>query len=164
MAYSKTYSVKSNARRAARKAGANPEKVIATVGGWHFPLPAKKAAAQRSAKLGGALKRMAGKPVHTLKAATTKKKRHFMTGPAKPSANGVGAQHAEKIFGMMCDPKGATITEITKLTGWLPHTARARLSAIREAHKKTHTYDRQRILGETFYYAKAKTAPAKAAT
>ena len=74
------------------------------------------------------------------------------------AANGAGEKHAANVFKMMCAAKGAAMPDVCKETGWLPHTARARMSAIRKAHKKTHEFSRARLLGVTFYYAKPKKA------
>ncbi len=177
-AFSQVYSVRSNARRAARAHGFDPASVTACKGGFHFPLPDKstkpakratvdtskalqserqqrKYRAQRKAAKAEAAAALAPEPMPAAAPKSAK--------PAKreaPRTMGSGGDKAAAVFAMMLQPKGAAISDICKATGWLPHTARARLSAIREAHKATHTFDRVRLLGETFYYARPQTEEA----
>jgi Protein of unknown function (DUF3489) len=94
------------------------------------------------------------KPAATAPAAKREQKRKSR-GRA---ANGAGEKHAANVFKMMCTAKGAAMPDVCKETGWLAHTARARMSGIRKAHKKTHDFSRARLLGVTFYYAKPRKA------
>jgi hypothetical protein len=55
----------------------------------------------------------------------------------------------EKALTLMRRPNGATITELTKATGWQPHSARAVISGLRrEGHAITLT---ERDSGESRY-------------
>ena len=38
----------------------------------------------------------------------------------------------DRILGMLSADKGATLDELTRATGWLPHTARAALTGLRK--------------------------------
>lgn len=207
--YSKVYGGdggKSNARRAARAAGIDPELVTACAGGFHYPLPAPKpaepaswhkgkggfakaqAAAEAQAKKSG-LKAGAFRlvvsfvhgepeygfiPAHApsnyanatgtekpqpqerpAKAAKTAKGK----GDKKPRAkNGEGQNKQQQVRDMILRPEGATMPEITQATGWLPHTARARISGIVEAEGLA--IERTRLLGVTTYKATRKKAKA----
>ncbi len=45
----------------------------------------------------------------------------------------------DQVLALLDGEQGATLTEITELTGWLPHTARAALTGLR---KKGHVITR----------------------
>lgn len=51
---------------------------------------------------------------------------------SEPSAPG---RKIDKVIALLGRHQGATLSEITELTGWLPHTARAALTGLR---KKDH--------------------------
>lgn len=135
--YSPVHSVKSNARRSAKKLGLNPDTVVACAGGFHFPV--EGGAAAKPAKPKAAPKAKAGKT----KAAGKKPKREGKTGGL-----------LETVLSMITAKGGATMPEIMKATGWLAHTARARISGIVKANKLE--VERQRLLGVTTYIATSK--------
>jgi hypothetical protein len=65
----------------------------------------------------------------------------------KPSAK--RANKREKALVLMRRPSGATIPELTKATGWQPHSARAVISGLRkEGHAITRA---SRDNGDTYY-------------
>ena len=47
----------------------------------------------------------------------------------------------DQVLALLGGEHGATLTEITELTGWLPHTARAALTGLR---KKGHAITRDK--------------------
>ncbi|MFN3656816.1 MAG: DUF3489 domain-containing protein [Pseudolabrys sp.] len=117
MNYSQHFTVKSNARRAARKAGLDPNTVERHAGGFRFPIAdagSPKATKPKTAKA----KHEDGKA----------KARKSTTSPRK-------AGLVEKVHGMITAKGGATMPEICRATGWLEHTARARISGIAKKHK-----------------------------
>lgn len=58
-----------------------------------------------------------------------------------------GPTKATTVQKLLSRPKGATLTEITNATGWLPHSARAFMTGLR---KKGHELVREcRTSGET---------------
>lgn len=136
--YSKPFSVKSNARRAARAAGIDPSTVVACAGGFHFPTEGGTAAKAAKAK--------AEPKAKAVKAKTAGKK------PAKGEGKTGGL--LETVLKMITAKGGATMPEIMKATGWLAHTARARISGIVKANKLE--VERQRLLGVTTYIATKK--------
>lgn len=135
--YSKVQSVKSNARRAARAAGVDPDLVVACAGGFHFPLAGGTTAAKPA--------KAAAKPKAAKAKAPGKK-------PAKREGKTGGL--LETVRKMITAKGGATMPEIMKATGWLAHTARARISGIVKANKLE--IERQRLLGVTTYIATSK--------
>lgn len=139
--YSQVFTVKSNARRAARKQGVDPSTVTACSGGFHFPLGGVPAAKPKAA----APKAKAAKPKGQAKATKPK--------PAKAKAPKAktGESLVDKVHKMIIRPEGATMKEIVQATGWLEHTARARISGIVKKHKLT--IQRERLLGVTTYRA-----------
>ena len=110
MNWSENYTVKSNARRAARKAGVEATKVMPFVRAgkmlYHFPLPSAVKAEPPPAK-----------------AKAAKAKRQRKTN--RPTGERGKFDH---VATMLRRPGGASITEIVTATGWKPHSARARLS------------------------------------
>ncbi|KUO54641.1 MAG: hypothetical protein APF78_05615 [Sphingomonadales bacterium BRH_c3] len=59
-----------------------------------------------------------------------------MTASPKTSATSAPPSKIEQVLALLGQEQGATLAEITELTGWLPHTARAALTGLR---KKGHT-------------------------
>jgi len=110
MNWSQNYTVKSNARRAAGKAGVLASKVMAFVKAgktlYHFPLPSAVKAEPPAAKA---------------KAAKTNR-------PRKTDRPIGERGRLDKVSTLLRRPGGACITEIVAVTGWKPHSARARLS------------------------------------
>lgn len=224
--WSKTYKGeggRSNARRAARAAGVDPELVDETGDGFRFPLPADKAdkpkrekpakapapfvpdfrftsrtdaqeagfAAERRAGLKQGAMAVVAKnasvgtlyayvPAHVVaEQGLTLARDYNPPAPqertSKPDKAGkrrskgkarkaggntsdTGGAKGEQVLAMILNPKGATMPEIMAATGWLGHTARARISGLVAKHGLT--IRRDRLLGVTTYYAtrKAKAA------
>jgi len=103
----KTYSKRSNAQRAARAAlGAEAKEGIdfetgkAGDGGWAFKALEAKPARDNGGKRAG----------------------------KQPAAKGKRTSKSAALIEMLKRPKGATIDEIAKRFGWLPHTTRAAVS------------------------------------
>ena len=74
---------------------------------------------------------MASKPKKTVKAKKSVKSK----AAAKPKTDEQYSKNVTKTLNVMAalnSPNGVTIDEITKMTGWLPHTARAHMSGIRK--------------------------------
>lgn len=55
-----------------------------------------------------------------------------MTVSKKASGTSAPASKIEQVLTLLCRDEGATLTDITGLTGWLPHTARAALTGLRK--------------------------------
>ena len=76
--------------------------------------------------------------------------------PAPASPGGVVAPRAgskiAEVITLLQRDGGASLTEITALTNWLPHTARAALTGLR---KKGHAVERTSVDGATHYAIKA---------
>lgn len=54
----------------------------------------------------------------------------------------------DKIIALMKRKQGASLEDLTKATGWLPHTARAAMTGLR---KKEHVIDRAKVDGVSRY-------------
>lgn len=63
--------------------------------------------------------------------------------PAKP------ASKAGMVLGLLQRAEGATIAQLTEVTGWLPHTTRAALTGLK---KKGHTVTSTKVKGEERVY------------
>lgn len=165
MSFSQDYSVKSNARRAARAAGVDPELVTACKGGFHFPLPAAKAGKPEGDdldipeffKLTPEQRKTARDRQPPAKSSVSARKTISMPKGKKGSRKVAVAKGGSKtalVLSMLLDTRGATMPEITKATGWLPHTARARISGI--VKKEKLSISRERLLGVSTYKATRK--------
>lgn len=167
MNWSKPHTVKSNARRAAKGAGVDPDKVAAFVKAgktlFRFPMPAKPTPDfQDSLKTGGKAKwKSAAQKKREAKAAKAAAKKdtnglrrmgaaeHFIAdgqaraakakpakSPGKSTESQVKALAATKATGgkfetvaaLLRRPGGASMPEVVAITGWKPHSARARIS------------------------------------
>jgi hypothetical protein len=110
------FTVKSNARRAAKKLGLDPASVGTIIKAgkkiYRLPLTAKPAKAAKPKTI------KATKP-KAAKAANPKRER---------KTNGETGTKFVAVAAMLRKPGGAAISAICKETGWLPHTARARIS------------------------------------
>ena len=62
--------------------------------------------------------------------------------PAKPTK-------IATILKLLCRPKGASIAELQKATGWKPHSVRAALTGLR---KKGHKIERKKNAKDTTIY------------
>jgi uncharacterized protein DUF3489 len=140
--FSRDYTVKSNARRDAKKACLDPASVVSFVKAgktlYRFPL-----AAPKPAKAKAAPKPKAAKPAKT-KAAAKPKAGQFNSNtdfirsfdekpaPEKPAATPKPAGERGLKFlavaALLRREGGASITEVCAASGWLPHSARARIS------------------------------------
>ncbi|SRR5579883_894332 len=164
------FTIKSNARRAARKAGVNPEDVFCLPNGWSYPDPpakqtdtaplplatdtapfvsvppptAETAAATPSAPENtnqGEPEMSTAKPKRTRKKAAAKPARKAAT---KTRERGLGDQVIAAL-----KERWTPIDDLIKLTGWLPHTTRAFISV--QTRKLGLTAERRRVEGVTSY-------------
>ena len=71
-----------------------------------------------------------------------------MTISPKTSGTSAPTSKIEQVLALLHRDQGATLTDITGLTGWLPHTARAALTGLR---KKGHAIIRDKRGAETCY-------------
>lgn len=168
MNWSQNFTVKSNARRAAKKAKVDPSSVQAFVKAgetlYRFPLAAEapKAAKAKPAKI-----KPKAKTPKPAKAKTGKWKSNtdFMKSfdkkpakgakaPAKPkgSAAARGGGKFDQVAAMLRRAGGASMTEIVAITNWKPHSARARISVdVAKLLNKGETIERRRESGVSHY-------------
>jgi hypothetical protein len=73
-----------------------------------------------------------------------------MVASAKPPTK------AAQVEALLSREGGASLGDLCKTTGWLPHTARAFLTGLR---KKGHAIERIKLDGETRYVIAPATAP-----
>ncbi len=71
-----------------------------------------------------------------------------MTASPKTSDTSAPTSKIERVLALLHRKQGATLAELTELTGWLPHTARAALTGLR---KKGHTITKDRRNKVTYY-------------
>lgn len=71
-----------------------------------------------------------------------------MTVSQKTIGTSAPTSKIEQVLTLLHRDEGATLTEITGITGWLPHTARAALTGLR---KKGHAITRDKRGEETCY-------------
>lgn len=146
MNWSQDFTVKSNARRAARKAGIDPSTVQTVVKAgqkvFRFALDAPKPKAAAAAK--PAAKKAAPK-------AKTAKPAPKAAGKAKASRGKSGLKFTA-VAALLRRPGGASITEVVAATGWKPHSARARISVdVSKLLAKGETIERRREDGISHY-------------
>lgn len=55
-----------------------------------------------------------------------------MTASPKTPSTSASSRKIDQVFVLLGRKQGATLAEITELTGWLPHTARAALTGLRK--------------------------------
>jgi hypothetical protein len=181
MNWSQDYSVKSNARRAARKAGVPIGEVKGFVKAgqptvYRFPLLADGGVAapddvhrifsehaagksERAIAAGlardGTKKAKAAKPKAAKKAKAAKRKAAKKAKAAKPKAKGKRGENGAKldlVASMLRKSGGAAISAVCKATDWLPHTARARISVdVAKLLGKGEEIARRREEGESHY-------------
>jgi len=186
----RTYTEKSNARRAARAAGVDPSLIIETADGFTFTPPSDDPVDTPALKVDDDLCRL--EPAfegqrstpkddedipaflkvgpqdrkeawakNPPKAAPIKETNMAKTGKAK-SAKSLKAASASYQSGAnktatllaMLKGKGSTVDELTKATGWLPHTLRARISGLAKPKSKGGEglkIERERVEGVTSY-------------
>jgi Protein of unknown function (DUF3489) len=133
----KTYSNRSNAARAAKKAGLEKFSIIEVDGKFSFedatptPAPAPEKA-QKAAKPPKATKapkvaKVAKAPAKARKVARVKDSAGTVCSKATEPRGAKSAQLIDLVT------QGATISELTETLGWLPHTVRAALSRLGKA-------------------------------
>lgn len=131
-AETKFYTLKTNARRAARKAGLDPNSVTETTYGWIVP-PAVEVEAPATPM-----------PVETVAVPQE---------PVERPTSTVGSKTARLLL-LLGEPGGATVARLTAELGWLKHTLRARLSGIAKSPENGGLgvkLERTRSNGETTY-------------
>ena len=62
-----------------------------------------------------------------------------------------------KVVALLKRNQGATLDDLVKATGWLPHTARAAMTGLKKKKKKGHTIGRDKR-GEASCYRITKSA------
>ena len=67
-------------------------------------------------------------------ATKTKRNRKPMTGGAKTKRKAAGSRRtkSDTILDLVQRPTGASISQLTKATGWQPHSVRAALTSLRK--------------------------------
>lgn len=124
--FSQDFTVKSNARRAAKKANIDPAKVVAfSKAGktlYRFSLDEPKAAKTKAApKAAKPPKTKTAKPSPAPKPAKEPE-------TAAPNPTGKRGLKFVAVAALLRREGGASITEVCAAAGWLPHSARARIS------------------------------------
>lgn len=183
--WSQDFTVKSNARRAAKKAKIDPSTVQAFVKAgktlYRYPTlisiakprggvkrmkkvqaasdarmkrAAETIAARKAAKKAtraASLRKAAGKPVDGLAAATGEPRQFKAPAKPRPLAGSVGNKF-ETVATMLRRPGGASMTEVVAITGWKPHSARARISVdVSKLLDKGEVIERRRQEGVSWY-------------
>jgi hypothetical protein len=72
-------------------------------------------------------------------------------GRAEASSGTVGSKQALLLIERLCRPAGASISELQKALGWLPHTVRAAITGLR--HKGFEVTRSRNDEGESVYRA-----------
>lgn len=153
----KVYTNRSNARRAARQVGANPNSVVAVTGGFKFNCNSvgKKKAAPAKPKAEAKAKAKDAPKAKTAKAAKPKAAKPAKTAKAKSGKGGTrSSENRAKILRLITRKNGVTMPDLIKETGLLPHTLRARISETIAAEKLD--IERIRLLGVTTYRPRDK--------
>lgn len=115
---SRVYTVKSNARRDAKKLGLDPELVKAVVGGFVIDYPDAKIE-----KLIGPKKSKAEKKARPPKAAKAPRAPKRAKQPRKPRE---GESKRDRLVAMLAD--WTPVTDLMAAMGWQAHTVRGALS------------------------------------
>lgn len=143
--WSRDYTVKSNARRDAKKAGINPALVagFSKAGKTLYRFPTKPAPALKAAKPAKAAKKAAAPKAAKAapaKPGQFKDNTDYMRSFGKPSeaappasaktsdAPSRGGLKFIAVAELLRRAQGASIDEVVAATGWKPHSARARIS------------------------------------
>jgi hypothetical protein len=163
----RTYTERSNARRAAKVAGVDPTLVFETEDGFTFPPPElQEALAVESPPADDAIpsfckiqqdERAAAWAANPPKLVVVKQEEAMAPSKkAKPkTARESGAAKTALLLDMLSG-NGATVEALTKATGWLPHTLRARISGVAKPKSKGGEgikIERERRDGITTYRA-----------
>lgn len=173
----RTYTERSNARRAAKAAGVDPALVFATDDGFTFPAPAEEAAPKNGGHDQVDTKADAGDipaflrrdPLTPEQEAELREKTRRATSPEReiivrktmPKAKAAESKTAKGKGGdknamllKMLSGKGSSVEAMTKALDWLPHTLRARISRLNKPKRKGgegFKIDRTRVDGITNY-------------
>jgi hypothetical protein len=142
----RTYTERSNARRAAKAAGVDPTLVFETEDGFTFPPPElQETLAVESPPADDAIpsfckiqqdERAAAWAANPPKPVVVKQEEAMAPSKkAKPRKRESGAAKTALLLEMLSG-KGATVEALTKATGWLPHTLRARISGVAKPKSK----------------------------
>jgi Protein of unknown function (DUF3489) len=157
----KTYSNRSNALRAAKAAGYQPNHVTIVVEGDGFafqPISGTAAPASRSLNAEAAKAPVQPKPVNRPKLSTGQAKALGSGTRAKGNGRAVkskgkpgkgGGAKANVVERMLRRRGGASVPDLIKVTGWQAHTLRARISV--SARKNCWKLTRKRKSGITTY-------------
>ncbi len=159
----RVYTERSNARRAARAAGIDPNLVVETEDGFTFAphenqatasdldIPAMlrrpEPTAEELAELDQKTKRETEVRIIVMPKANGSKKKKTAPKAAK-------GQSKNAILLSMLDGKGSSVDDLTKALEWLPHTLRARISRLSKPKSKGGEglkIERQRVDGVTTY-------------
>jgi len=175
MNWSQPHTVKSNARRAARKAGVDPAKVESFVKAgktlYRFAMPATAPATAKTPAKAKPKRTKAAPPKAVLKQAASagfaasRRDKPAKVKPAKTPKAGFDAAKPGKVVAdiqrggkfevvaaMLRRSGGASMPEIVAITGWKPHSARARISVdVSKLLGKGEVIDRCRQDGVSVY-------------
>jgi hypothetical protein len=145
----RVHTVKSNARRDARKLGLDPNLVKAVKGGWAIDYPdVPESKAARPAK---PAKAKAAPKVKVPKAKAERKAKAKTPKPAKAAkklrAKREGEPKRERLVAMLAD--WTPVTDLMKAMGWQAHTVRGALSTA--AKNLKIKIERKRVDGVSNY-------------
>jgi hypothetical protein len=153
------YGFSSNARRAARTAGLNPDEVVKpNPTGLGFIVQRPNGAGDGldvpEALMVSAQERREAWEKNPPKAAPKTEPELAMAKPkTSKQRKGRDAKPGDKtalLISMLKSKTGATVDTLTKATGWLPHTLRARISGLAKPPHKLKV-ERERADGVTSY-------------
>ena len=165
----RTYTERSNARRAAKAAGIDPDLVFETGDGFAFPQDqSAETAPSQNGESGGIPSFLKRAPLTPEQQAVLDEKTKRANSPDRmivmPKANGSKAKAAERKTEKRVDKnatllkmlagKGASVPALTKELGWLPHTLRARISRLSKSKSRGGEglkIERERVDGITTY-------------
>jgi hypothetical protein len=136
--YSPDFTVKSNARRAARKTGIDPSKVVAVVKAgktlYRYPLADVGKFKSNTDYIKSFNKPKTKTPAKSEKKTKIAKPAKAKKAAAKAKAPKDAAPKSDRglkfiaVAALLRRAGGASITEVVAATGWKPHSARARIS------------------------------------
>lgn len=96
-------------------------------------------------------KPMSSKPKRT-KIATSNPAKKATTAPASAAPTVKPATKKDQLIALLVRDEGASIEQMTKATGWLPHTVRAAMTGLR---KRGYAIDSDKMDGVRTYRAVA---------
>lgn len=152
---SRVYTVKSNARRDAKKLGLDPDLVKEVKGGWAIdypnavpyfvsPKPVKPEKAKPAPKAPKPKREKASKPAKAAKPAAPPR---APKATKQPRTKREGDPKRDRLIAMLAD--WAALSDLTAAMGWQAHTVRGALSTAAKA--RGITIERQRVDGVTSY-------------